>query len=57
MPAASEVYLLDTAQTKAVTGAQGEVIQPQRRDAAELTELGWRQLFGREILNEYAFRN
>ena len=55
--AASEVYLLDTAQAKAVIDAQDEVIRTQWRDAAELTELERRQLFGREILNEYAFRS
>ncbi|HEY5985507.1 MAG TPA: hypothetical protein VIV12_03850 [Streptosporangiaceae bacterium] len=34
-PAASEVYLLDTAQAKAVIDAQDEVIRTQWRDAAD----------------------
>jgi hypothetical protein len=40
--------------------AQIDVIQTQWRDAADiagLTELDRQQLFGREILNEFAFRN
>ncbi len=54
------MYLLDTAQAKAIIDAQDEVIRTQWRDAADaagLTELERRQLFGREILNEYAYRN
>ena len=51
------MYLLDTAQAKAVIDAQDEVIRTQWRNPAELTELERRQLFGREILNEYAFRS
>ena len=51
------MHLLDTAQAKAIIDAQDEVIRIQWRDAAGLTELERRQLFGREILNEYAFRN
>ena len=38
-------------------GAQNEVIRTQWRDCAELTELERRRLFGREILNDCAFRN
>jgi len=37
MPAASEAYLLDTAQAKAVIDAQDEVIRPQWRDASKVT--------------------
>jgi hypothetical protein len=55
--AASEVRLLQTARAKAVIDAQEEVIRRRWRDAAELTERERRQLFGREILNEYASRN
>jgi len=42
---------------KAVIDAQQEVIRPRWRDATELTERERRQLFGREILNEYASRD
>jgi hypothetical protein len=55
--AASEVRLLQTARAKAVIDAQQEVIRPRWRDATELTERERRQLFGREIQNEYASRD
>ena len=58
--AACEVYLLDTSQAQSIIDAQIDVIQTQRHDAADiagLTELDRQQLFGREILNEFAFRN
>lgn len=58
--AACEVYLLTTAEAKDIIDAQVEVIQTQWLDAADvaqLTELERRQLFGREILNEFAFRD
>jgi serine/threonine-protein kinase HipA len=58
--AACEVYLLDTSQAQSIIDAQVDVIQTQWRDAADvagLTELDRQQLFGREILNEFAFRN
>jgi serine/threonine-protein kinase HipA len=58
--AASEVYLLDTAQAQSIIDAQLDVIRTQWRDAADLvglTELDRRQLFGREILNEFAFQS
>jgi serine/threonine-protein kinase HipA len=57
---ASEVYLLDTAQAQSIIEAQIDVIQTQWHDAADvagLTELERRQLFRREILNEFAFWN
>jgi serine/threonine-protein kinase HipA len=58
--AACEVYLLDTSQAQSIIDAQVDVIRTQWRDAADvagLTELDRQQLFGREILNEFAFRN
>jgi serine/threonine-protein kinase HipA len=57
--AASEVYLLTTAEAQAIIDAQVEIIRtqwPDAADAARLTELDRRQLMGREILNEFAFR-
>lgn len=57
--AACEVYLLDAAQARSIIDAQVEVIQDEWRDAADiacLTELDRAQLFRREILNEFAFR-
>ncbi|HEX2744863.1 MAG TPA: type II toxin-antitoxin system HipA family toxin [Streptosporangiaceae bacterium] len=57
--AACEVYLLETAQAQSIIDAQIDVIHTQWRDAADvagLTELDRQQLFGREILNEFAFR-
>jgi serine/threonine-protein kinase HipA len=57
--AAREVYLLDTSQAQSIIDAQIDVIRTQWGDAADatgLTELDRQQLFGREILNEYAFR-
>jgi serine/threonine-protein kinase HipA len=58
--AASEVYLLDTSQAQSIIDAQIDIIQTHWRDAADaarLTELERQQLFHREILNEFAFRN
>ncbi len=58
--AACEVYLLTTAEAKDIIDAQVEIVQTQwldAADAAQLTELDRRQLFGREILNEFAFRD
>jgi serine/threonine-protein kinase HipA len=58
--AASEVYLLDTAQAQSIIDSQIDVIQDQWTDAADavgLTELERRQLFRREILNEFVFRD
>jgi serine/threonine-protein kinase HipA len=58
--AACEVYLLTTAEAKEIIDAQVEIIRTQWLDAADnaqLTELDRRQLFGREILNEFAFRD
>jgi serine/threonine-protein kinase HipA len=57
--ASCQVYLLDAAQAQSIIDAQIDVIQTQWRDAADvagLTELERRQLFHREILNEFAFR-
>jgi serine/threonine-protein kinase HipA len=58
--AASQVYLLDTAQAQSIIDSQIDVIQDQWTDAADavgLTELERRQLFRREILNEFVFRD
>jgi serine/threonine-protein kinase HipA len=58
--AASDIYLLDTLQAQSIIDAQIDVIQTQWQDAAdtaELTELDRQQLYGREILNEFAFRD
>jgi serine/threonine-protein kinase HipA len=58
--AACETYLLDTPQAQSIIDAQIDVIRTQWHDAAdtaELTELDRQQLYGREILNEFAFRN
>jgi len=58
--AACEVYLLETVQAQSIIDAQIDVIQTQWRDVADivgLTELDRQQLFGREILNEFAFWN
>ena len=57
--AASEVYLLDRSDARAIIDAQVDVIRTQwdeAADAARLTELDRRLLYGREILNEFAFR-
>jgi serine/threonine-protein kinase HipA len=57
---ACEVYLLDAGQAQSIIDAQIDVIQTQWHDAvdvARLTELDQRQLFHREILNEFAFRD
>jgi serine/threonine-protein kinase HipA len=58
--AACEIYLLDTSQAQSIIDAQIDVIQTQWHDAADLaglTALDRRQLFHREILNEFAFQN
>jgi serine/threonine-protein kinase HipA len=58
--AACQVYLLDSAQAYAIVDAQIEIIQAQWRDAADtvgLSEFDRKQLFGREILNEFVFRD
>jgi len=56
--AACETYLLNVAQAQAIIDGQVETIRTQWSEAAEaarLTELDRRQLYGREILNEFAF--
>jgi len=58
--AACQIYLLDTAQAQSIIDAQIDVIQTQWSDAADaarLTELERRQLFRREILNEFVFQD
>ncbi|MGH3236985.1 MAG: hypothetical protein ACRDOH_27755 [Streptosporangiaceae bacterium] len=58
--AVCEVYLLDISQAQSIIDAQIDVIQTHWHEAADvagLTELERRQLFQREILNEFAFRN
>jgi serine/threonine-protein kinase HipA len=56
---ACETYLLSSAQAHAIIDEQIEIIRTQRDEAARaarLTELDRRQLYGREILNEFIFR-
>ena len=56
---ACETYLLSSAQAQAIIDEQIEVIRTQWDEAARaarLTELDRRQLYGREILNEFIFR-
>jgi serine/threonine-protein kinase HipA len=58
--AACEVYLLDRVDAQAIIDAQVDVIRSQgdeAADAARLTELDRQLLYGREILNEFAFRD
>ena len=58
--AASETYLLDAPQAQSIIDARIDAIRTQWQDAAdtaELTELDRQQPYGREILNEFAFRN
>jgi serine/threonine-protein kinase HipA len=58
--AASEVYLLNRADAQAIADAQVDIINAQwdeAADAARLTELDRRLLYGREILNEFTFRD
>lgn len=58
--AACETYLISTSQAQSIVDAQIDVIQAQWNDAADvvgLTELDRKQMFHREILNEFAFRN
>lgn len=58
--AAHEVYLLETSQAQSIIDAQIDVIQTQWDDAADaagLTAQERRQLFQREILNEFAFQD
>jgi serine/threonine-protein kinase HipA len=57
--AASEVYLLDRGDARAIIDAQVDVIRTQwdaAAEAARLTELDRRLLYGREIV-EFAFRD
>lgn len=52
--------MLESAQAQAIIDEQIEVIRSQWQEAADLarlTELERRQLYGREILNEYVFRS
>lgn len=58
--ASCETYLLNSAQAQAIIDEQIETIHTQwdeAADAARLTELDRRQLYGREILNEFVFRS
>jgi serine/threonine-protein kinase HipA len=58
--AASEVYLLSRTDAQAIADAQVDIIKAQwdeAADAARLTELDRRLLYGREILNEFTFRD
>lgn len=58
--AASETYLLSKAQAQDIIDAQVEIIRGQWEDAADaahLTEQDRKQLLGREILNEFVFRD
>jgi serine/threonine-protein kinase HipA len=58
--AASAAYLLDRTDAQAIADAQADIIKTQwdeAADAARLTELDRRLLYGREILNEFAFRD
>lgn len=58
--AASEIYLLDRTDAQAIADAQVDTIKTQweeAADAARLTELDRRLLYGREILNEFTFRD
>lgn len=57
--AASGVYLLGRGDAQTIIGTQVDVIRTQwddAADAARLTELDRRLLYGREILNEFALR-
>jgi serine/threonine-protein kinase HipA len=56
---ACDTYLLNTAQAQAIIDQQIEIIRTQWDEAARaarLTEVDRRQLYGREILNEFIFR-
>jgi serine/threonine-protein kinase HipA len=58
--AACDTYLLSSKQAQAIIDEQIDVIRTQwneAADAARLSELDRRQLYGREILNEFAFRS
>jgi serine/threonine-protein kinase HipA len=58
--ASSEIYLMNSADAQEIIDEQIEIIRTQwdeAADAARLTELDRRQLYGREILNEYVFRS
>jgi serine/threonine-protein kinase HipA len=58
--AACEIYLLDRTEAQTIIDAQVDIINTQwdeAADAARLTELDRRLLYGREILNEFAFRD
>jgi len=57
---ACETYLLNSAEAQAIIDEQIQVIRDQwdeAADAARLTEVDRRLLYGREILNEYVFRS
>jgi serine/threonine-protein kinase HipA len=57
---ACDVYLLDRMQARAIIDAQVKTIRAKWQNAADavgLTALDRSQLFGREILNEFAFRD
>lgn len=57
---ASQAYLLTAVQAREMIDAQVETIHREWQDAADvsgLTEIDRKQLFGREILNEYVFRD
>lgn len=56
---ACDIYLLDRRQARAIIDAQVRTIRAEWQNAADavgLTALDRRQLLGREILNEFAFR-
>jgi len=58
--AACDVYLLDRTQAHAIIDSQVETIRAEWENAADtagLTALDRRLLYGREILNEFAFRD
>ena len=56
---ACDIYLLSRMQARAIIDDQMRTIRAEWTNAADavgLTELDRRQLLGREILNEFAFR-
>lgn len=58
--AACETYLLTSREAQVIIDEQIEIIRTQwneAADAAQLTEFDRRQLYGREILNEFVFRS
>ena len=55
-----EIYLLDSVQAQEIIDTQLDIIRTQWKevaDAARLTELDRKRLYGREILNEFVFRS